>query len=39
VFVQTDTGPKQVNITTGIETRDQIEIVEGLTEGQIVIGP
>jgi RND family efflux transporter MFP subunit len=39
VFVQTDSGPKQVNITIGIETRQRVEIVDGLSEGQIVIGP
>jgi RND family efflux transporter MFP subunit len=39
VFVQTDSGPKQVNITTGITTRERVEVVEGLTEGDIVIAP
>jgi multidrug efflux pump subunit AcrA (membrane-fusion protein) len=39
VFMQTDAGPKQVNITTGVETRDRVEILEGLSQGQVVIGP
>jgi macrolide-specific efflux system membrane fusion protein len=39
VFVQTDSGPKQVNITTGVTTKERVEILEGLSEGDIVIAP
>lgn len=39
VFVQTDTGSRQVNISPGVQTFDRVEIIEGLTEGQVVIGP
>jgi hypothetical protein len=39
VYVQGDSGPLRVNVTTGIYNRDQIEITEGLTEGQVVILP
>ncbi|HLF01275.1 MAG TPA: efflux RND transporter periplasmic adaptor subunit [Anaerolineales bacterium] len=39
VFVQTGSGAQQVNIAVGIETRERVEILDGLSEGQIVIGP
>lgn len=39
VYVQGNSGPQRVNVTTGIYNRDQIEITEGLTEGQVVILP
>jgi len=39
VILQTDAGPKQVNITTGVQTSDRIEIMDGLNEGNVVIGP
>jgi multidrug efflux pump subunit AcrA (membrane-fusion protein) len=39
VIVQTESGPRQVNVAVGVRTLDRIEIVEGLSEGQVVIGP
>ena len=39
VIINSDTGPKRVDIEIGLQTRDMVEIVSGLTEGQIVLGP
>jgi RND family efflux transporter MFP subunit len=39
VYILGETGPQRVNVTTGIYNREQIEIVEGLAEGQVVILP
>jgi RND family efflux transporter MFP subunit len=39
VIVETDAGPRQVNITLGVQTRERVEVLEGLSEGQVVIGP
>jgi macrolide-specific efflux system membrane fusion protein len=39
VFVQTESGAQQVNVTLGIKTRERVEILSGLSEGQVVIGP
>ena len=39
VIVNSDTGPKRVDIEIGLQTRDRVEIVSGLTEGQVVVGP
>lgn len=39
VIVSSDSGPKRVDIEIGLQTRDMVEIISGLTEGQIVIGP
>ena len=39
VIINSDTGPKRVDIEIGLQTRDMVEIVSGLTEGQVVLGP
>lgn len=39
VIVNSDSGPKRVDIAIGLQTRDMVEIVSGLTEGQVVVGP
>jgi hypothetical protein len=39
VIVNSESGPKRVDIEIGLQTRDMIEIVSGLTEGQVVVGP
>ena len=39
VLVDSDTGPKRIDVEIGLQLRDLIEIVSGLSEGQIVIGP
>jgi len=39
VILNTDSGPKRVDIEIGLQTRDMVEIVSGLTKGQAVVGP
>jgi RND family efflux transporter MFP subunit len=39
VIVNGDNGPKRLDIDIGLKTTDKIEIVSGLTEGQVVVGP
>jgi len=39
VIINSDTGPKRVDIEIGLQTRDMVEIVSGLSEGQVVLGP
>ena len=39
VIVDSDSGPNRVDIEIGLQTRDMVEIVSGLTEGQVVLGP
>ena len=39
VIVNSDGGPQRVDIELGLQNRDMIEIVSGLTEGQVVVGP
>ncbi|NWG33646.1 MAG: efflux RND transporter periplasmic adaptor subunit [Chloroflexi bacterium] len=39
VIVNSDSGPQRVDIEIGLQTRDRVEIVSGLTEGQVVVGP
>lgn len=39
VIINSDSGPKRVDIEIGLQTRDRIEIVSGLEEGQVVVGP
>jgi len=39
VIVNSDSGPKRVDIEIGLQTRDMVEIVSGLTDGQVVVGP
>lgn len=38
VIVNTASGLQRIDITIGVQTTDKIEIVSGLTEGQVVIG-
>jgi macrolide-specific efflux system membrane fusion protein len=39
VIINSENGPKRVDIELGLQTRDMVEIVSGLTEGQVVVGP
>jgi multidrug efflux pump subunit AcrA (membrane-fusion protein) len=39
VVVQEGAGQRRVDVTLGVESEDRIEIVDGLEEGQVVIGP
>jgi multidrug efflux pump subunit AcrA (membrane-fusion protein) len=39
VVVQEGTGQRRADVTLGIESEDRVEIVTGLEEGQVVIGP
>ena len=39
VIINSDSGPKRVDIEIGLQTRDMVEIISGLTEGQVVVGP
>lgn len=36
--VQEEDAQRRVDVTTGIQTQERVEVVEGLEEGQIVIG-
>jgi len=38
VVIDDNGNQRRVDITTGIETADRVEITDGLTEGQVVIG-
>lgn len=39
VVTQSTLGQQRVDVTLGLQTRDRVEIVGGLSESQIVIGP
>ena len=39
VIINSDSGPKRVDVEIGLETRDRVEIVSGIDEGQVVVGP
>jgi RND family efflux transporter MFP subunit len=39
VVVQEGAGERRVDVTLGIESDDRVEIVTGLEEGQVVVGP
>jgi len=39
VIINSDSGPKRVDVELGLQTRDMVEIVSGLDEGQVVVGP
>ena len=38
VIINSDSGPSRVDIEIGLITRDMVEILSGLTEGQVVLG-
>jgi len=38
VVIQEDTGQHRVDVKVGIESDDRVEILEGVTEGQVVVG-
>jgi hypothetical protein len=39
VIINSDSGPQRVDVEIGLQTRDRVEIVSGLEEGRIVVGP
>ncbi len=39
VIVQDSTGQRRVDVELGIEGQDQVEILQGLEEGQVVVAP
>ena len=39
VIIDSDAGPQRVDVEIGLQTRDMVEIVSGLEESQVVIGP
>ena len=39
VIINSDNGPQRVDVEIGLQTRDRVEIVSGLEENQVVVGP
>lgn len=39
VIVNSESGPQRVDVEIGLQTRDRVEIISGLEEGQVVVGP
>jgi RND family efflux transporter MFP subunit len=38
VIINGENGPERVDIEIGLQTRDRVEIISGLEEGQVVVG-
>jgi RND family efflux transporter MFP subunit len=39
VILNSENGPQRVDVEIGLQTRDRVEIVSGLEDGQVVVGP
>src|SRR5688572_4982353 len=39
VIINSESGPERVDVEIGLQTRDMVEIVSSLEEGQVVVGP
>jgi RND family efflux transporter MFP subunit len=39
VIINSESGPERVDVEIGLQTRDMVEIVSGLEEGQVIVGP
>ena len=39
VIINSESGPQRVDVEIGLQTRDRVEIIAGLEEGQVVVGP
>jgi RND family efflux transporter MFP subunit len=39
VIINSDSGPKRVDVEIGLQTRDMVQIISGLEQGQVVVGP
>jgi RND family efflux transporter MFP subunit len=39
VIVNSESGPQRVDVELGLQTRDRVEILSGLEDGQVVVGP
>ena len=39
VIINSESGPQRADVEIGLQTRDRVEIISGLEEGQVVVGP
>ena len=39
VIINSESGPQSVDVELGLQTRDRVEIISGLEDGQVVVGP